>query len=44
MRSVVLTMAMVALCGCGTGRSMSRTDQCMAPTPKEAQITKKVWM
>lgn len=44
MRTVLLTMTMVVLCGCGASRYLPHTDQCMAPTPKEARITKKAWM
>lgn len=44
MCAAVLLFAAVALCGCGAGRYLPRTDQCMAPTPKEARMTKKVWM
>ncbi len=44
MRVALLTLTAVALWGCGAGRYLPHTDQCMAPTPKEAKITKKVWM
>ncbi len=44
MRAVVLLCAVLLLGGCATARKLTNTDQCTAPTPREAKITKKAWM
>lgn len=44
MRTTVLMMTLLMLGGCAGSNLFPQADQCMAPTPREAKITKKAWM
>ena len=39
-----LLACMLLVMGCSVMKHVAGTDQCMAPTAREAKITKKVWM
>lgn len=41
---MLMMMAVVMVSGCSVMKHVAGTDQCMAPTAREAKITKKVWM
>ena len=43
MKPVMLLAVMAILGGCSTLKHIAGTDQCMAPTAREANITKRVW-
>ena len=44
MKLVMMMLGVLSLGGCGVMKHVAGTDQCMAPTAREAKITKKVWM
>jgi uncharacterized protein YceK len=43
-RILMAVVMVVGLAGCSSLKHMVGADQCTAPTPREAKITKKVWM
>lgn len=40
----LMMIGALLLSGCAVMKHVAGTDQCMAPTPSEAKITKSVWM
>lgn len=40
----LMILSVMALSGCSVMKHVAGTDQCMAPTAREAKITKRVWM
>jgi len=43
MKTFILAAMVMALSGCAVARHIGGTDQCFAPTEREAKITKRVW-
>lgn len=40
---MTLLAALMLLTGCASLKSFAAGDECTAPTPREAKITKRVW-
>ena len=43
MKMSLMMVAMAWLGGCSVMKHVAGTEQCMAPTAREANITKRVW-